>query len=204
LREDNLILAQLKCLWDVSGKKTLILAWELTCACILDNNSYNFTQKGERMFKIKPCLWFDNNAEEAANLYVSIFKNSRILKISHYTEAGPLPAGTVLVVEFQIEGQEFLALNGGPEFHFSEAISFSVDVETQEELDDLWHRLSAGGQEGPCGWLKDRYGLSWQIVPTVLSELMSGADPVKAAKVTAALFKMGKLDIAALKAAAEN
>jgi predicted 3-demethylubiquinone-9 3-methyltransferase (glyoxalase superfamily) len=155
------------------------------------------------MSKIRPFLWFDGNAEEAANLYVSIFNNSRIVNVARYTEGAPMPAGTVMIVEFQIEGQDFTALNGGPEFHFSEAISFYVNVETQEELDNLWYKLSAGGEEGPCGWLKDKFGLSWQIVPNILGELMGSSDPVKAAAVTQAMLKMGKLDIAALKKAAE-
>jgi predicted 3-demethylubiquinone-9 3-methyltransferase (glyoxalase superfamily) len=155
------------------------------------------------MFKITPFLWFDNNAEEAAHFYASIFKNSKIVNISHYTEGAPLPAGTVLTVDFELEGQKFIALNGGPVFHFTEAISFSVNVETQAELDDLWNKLSAGGEEGQCGWLKDKFGLSWQIVPSVLGQLMSQPDPVKAANVTAALLKMKKLDIAALQRAAQ-
>jgi predicted 3-demethylubiquinone-9 3-methyltransferase (glyoxalase superfamily) len=159
-------------------------------------------QKGELMFKITPFLWFDDNAEEAAHFYVSIFKNSKILNVARYSEGAPMPAGTVLTVEFQLEGQRFVALNGGPVFHFTEAISFYVNVETQAELDELWDSLLAEGEEGQCGWLKDKYGLSWQIVPSNLGELMSNPDPVKAANVTAALMKMKKLDIAALQRAA--
>ena len=155
------------------------------------------------MSKIRPFLWFDDNAEEAVNFYVSIFNHSRILNVAHYAEGGPRPAGSVLTVDFQLEGQDFTALNGGPAFHFTEAVSFYVDVETQAELDDLWYKLSAGGEEGQCGWLKDRYGLSWQIVPTILIPLMSSPDPIRAAKVTAALLKMGKLDIAALERAGQ-
>lgn len=155
------------------------------------------------MFKIKPCLWFDDNAEEAVNFYLSIFKNSKILNVSRYSEGAPRSAGSVLTIDFQLEGQDFTALNGGPEFKFTEAISFIVDVETQAELDELWYRLSAGGEEVQCGWLKDKFGLSWQIVPSVLGELMSNPDPVKAANVTAALMKMKKLDIAALQRAAQ-
>jgi predicted 3-demethylubiquinone-9 3-methyltransferase (glyoxalase superfamily) len=155
------------------------------------------------MSKIKPCLWFDDNAEEAVNFYLSIFNNSKILNVSRYSEGAPRPAGSVLAIDFQLEGQDFTALNGGPEFKFTEAISFIVDVETQAELDDLWYRLSAGGEEVQCGWLKDKFGLSWQIVPSVLGELMANPDPVKAAKVTAALLKMKKLDIAALRRAAQ-
>lgn len=154
------------------------------------------------MFEIKPCLWFDDNAEEAAIFYVSIFKNSRILNVSRYAEGAPQPAGSVLTVDFQLEGQEFIALNGGPVFNFTEAISFSISVDTQAELDDLWYKLSAGGEEGQCGWLKDQFGLSWQIVPSMIGELMSHPDPVKAANVTAELMKMKKLDIAALQRAA--
>jgi predicted 3-demethylubiquinone-9 3-methyltransferase (glyoxalase superfamily) len=155
------------------------------------------------MPKITPFLWFDDNAEEAVHFYVSVFKNSKILNVARYSEGAPRPAGSVLTVEFQLEGQKFTALNGGPIFHFTEAISFFVDVETQAELDDLWNKLSAGGEEGQCGWLKDKFGLSWQIVPSNLGQLMSNSDPVKAANVTAALMKMRKLDIAALQRAAQ-
>jgi len=155
------------------------------------------------VLKITPCLWFDDNAEEAAHFYVSIFKDSKMIKVTPYPKGGMGPEGSVMIVDFQLEGQHFIALNGGPLFHFSEAISFSVDVATQSELDDLWDQLSAGGEEGQCGWLKDKFGLSWQIVPSVLSQLEGSGDPVVAANVNAALMKMGKLDIAALQRAAQ-
>jgi predicted 3-demethylubiquinone-9 3-methyltransferase (glyoxalase superfamily) len=150
------------------------------------------------MQKIVPNLWFDTLAEDAANLYVSLFKNSRILEVSRYGEGGPRPAGMVMVVSFQLDGQEFIAINGGPEFKFTEAISLLVNCKDQAEVDHFWDRLSEGGEKGPCGWLKDRYGLSWQIVPTILNELMADKDPVKAQRVTQAMLQMGKLDIQAL------
>ncbi len=153
------------------------------------------------MQKITPFLWFDNQAEEAARFYTSIFKNSRILSVSRYPEGSPGPAGSVMVVTFELEGQKFMALNGGPVFKFTEAISLFVDCDTQEEVDELWSRLSEGGQEVECGWLKDRYGLCWQIVPRILLEMMSDPDPAKSARVTQAMLKMVKLDIAALKRA---
>ena len=156
------------------------------------------------MNKITPFLWFDNQAEEAANFYVSIFKNSKIVNIARYGEAGPGPAGTVMTVTFQLEGQEFIALNGGPQFKFTEAISFSVDCKTQEEVDELWEKLSAGGEEGPCGWLKDKYGLSWQINPTVLGEMLSDPDPEKSQRVMKAMLQMKKIDIKTLKQAYEQ
>jgi predicted 3-demethylubiquinone-9 3-methyltransferase (glyoxalase superfamily) len=131
------------------------------------------------MQKILPCLWFDNQAEEAMNFYVSIFKNSKVGSITRYGETGPGQAGTVMTVTFQLDGHEFMALNGGPEFQFSEAISLFVNCETQGEVDELWEKLSEGGEEGPCGWLKDKYGLSWQIVPTVLGELLNDQMPRK-------------------------
>ncbi len=151
--------------------------------------------------KITPFLWFDNQAEEAANFYVSIFKDSKILSITRCGEAGPGPKGSVLTVNFQLEGQQFIALNGGPHFKFTEAISFSVDCKTQEEVDYFWEKLSAGGQEQPCGWLKDKYGLSWQIIPTILGEMLNDPDPAKAKRATEAMLKMKKIDIAALKKA---
>jgi len=153
------------------------------------------------MQKITPFLWFDNQAEEAANYYVSIFGNSRILKIVRYGESGPGPKGAVMTVSFEISGQQFTALNGGPKFGFSEAISFLVSCETQAEIDALWEKLSAGGKESRCGWLKDRYGLSWQLVPTVLPELLGDKDSARAQRAMQAMLKMGKLDIAALKRA---
>ena len=156
------------------------------------------------MQKITPFLWFDSQAEEAANFYVSIFKNSKILGVSRYGEAGPGSAGTVLTVTFQLDGQEFTALNGGPHFTFSEAISLYVDCESQEEVDELWAKLTAGGEESMCGWLKDKYGLSWQIVPRVLLELMQDKDPVKAKRVTEAMLQMRKIDIRALQQAYEQ
>ncbi len=151
--------------------------------------------------KITTFLWFDNNAEEAMNHYVSIFKNSRIVDLTRYGEAGPGPAGTVMVGTFEIEGQQFNALNGGPAFKFNEAISLVVNCESQEEVDELWAKLSEGGAPGQCGWLKDKFGLSWQIVPRVLIELMQDPDPVKTQRVMQAMLKMTKMDIAALKQA---
>ena len=146
---------------------------------------------------LKTCLWFDGNAEEAATFYVSVFKDAAVTAVT------PGPNGAALVVEFRLAGVEFLALNGGPHFRFNEAISLSVDCRSQEELDGLWEKLSAGGSQGPCGWLKDRYGLSWQIVPDVLPRLLAGADPGRAQRVMQALMGMTKLDIRALEAAAD-
>ncbi len=151
--------------------------------------------------KITPFLWFDNQAEEATNFYVSIFKNSKVLSVDRYGEAGPGPKGTVMTTSFELEGQGFMALNGGPEYKFTEAISFFVNCETQAEVDDLWKRLSAGGEEGPCGWLKDKYGVSWQIVPTVLGEMLSDPDPARSQRVMKAMLQMKKIDINALKQA---
>lgn len=153
------------------------------------------------MPKITPFLWFDTQAEEAANLYVSIFKNSKILSASRYGEGGPGPKGSVMTITFELDGQKFIALNGGPHFKFTEAVSFSVDCKTQEEVDEYWTKLSEGGQEGPCGWLKDKYGLSWQIVPTALGELLSDPDPQKSKRVMAAMMQMKKIDISGLKRA---
>lgn len=151
------------------------------------------------MQKITPFLWFDTQAEAAANYYVSVFKDARILQIVRYGEAGPGPKGAVMTVSFEIQGTQFTAINGGPQFKFSEAISFVVRCDTQQEIDALWAKLSAeGGQQGPCGWLKDRYGLSWQIVPPVLIEFLSDKDATKAKRTMEAMMKMGKLDIAAL------
>jgi len=152
------------------------------------------------MQKIAPCLWFNDQAEEAANFYVSLFPNSRIMDVSRYPEGGPRPAGMAMMVVFQLAGQDFQALNGGPEFKFTEAISLSVSCESQEEIDRLWERLLEGGQEQQCGWLKDKYGLSWQIVPVALGELMQG-DPEKSQRVMAALLQMKKLDIKVLQEA---
>jgi predicted 3-demethylubiquinone-9 3-methyltransferase (glyoxalase superfamily) len=156
------------------------------------------------MQKITPFLWYDNNAEEAVNQYVSIFKNSKITDIFRYGEAGPGPKESVMTIAFQLEGQEFIALNGGPMFKFTEAISLSVDCKSQEEVDELWEKLSAGGQPSHCGWLKDKYGLSWQIVPSVLMEMLQDKDPEKSKRVMQAMLQMGKLDIAALKRAYEQ
>ena len=156
------------------------------------------------MPKITPFLWFDNQAEEAAKFYVSIFKNSKIVTIACYGEAGPGPKGSVMTVVFQLDGQEFIALNGGPQFRFTEAISFSVNCKTQQEVDEFWEKLSAGGKEGPCGWLKDKYGLSWQINPTILGKLLNDPDPQKSKRVMAAMLKMGKIDIQRLQQAYEQ
>ena len=154
-----------------------------------------------KLQKITPFLWFDNQAEEAMNFYVSIFKNSKRGRISRYGDAGPGPKGTVMVATFQLEGQEFIALNGGPHFKFTEAISLVVNSETQDEVDAFWEKLSEGGSKGQCGWLKDKFGLSWQIVPTILGELMSDPDPEKSKRVMTAMLQMKKLDINALKRA---
>jgi predicted 3-demethylubiquinone-9 3-methyltransferase (glyoxalase superfamily) len=156
------------------------------------------------MQKITPFLWFDSQAEDAMNLYVSVFKNSRILSMTRYGEAGPGPAGMVMTATFELEGQEFMALNGGPDHKFTDAISFFVDCKTQEEVDELWEKLSEGGEKGPCGWLKDRFGLSWQIVPSVLGELLNDPDPAKSQRVMKAMLQMSKIDIASLKAAYEQ
>ena len=153
------------------------------------------------MQRITPFLWFNDNAEEAVNLYVSIFKNSKVLSVSRYTEGAPRPAGMVMSVTFQLDGQQFMALNGGPEYKFTEAVSFYVACETQAEVDTYWDRLTEGGEPGPCGWLKDRFGLSWQIVPTALGELLGDPDPKKAQRVMEAMLRMSKLDIKALQAA---
>jgi predicted 3-demethylubiquinone-9 3-methyltransferase (glyoxalase superfamily) len=156
------------------------------------------------MQKITPFLWFDNNAEEAANFYVSVFKNSKVLSVSRYGDAGPGPKGTVMVAEFQIDGQEFVALNGGPRFKFTEAISFVVNCDTQEEVEYFWERLSEGGEKSRCGWLKDRFGLWWQVVPAVLGKLMSDSDPEKVKRVTEAMLRMDRIDIEPLQRAYEN
>ena len=156
------------------------------------------------MKNIVPCLWFDTEGEAAAELYTSVFPNSKILDIAHYGEAGPRPAGTVMTVSFELNGQEFLALNGGPEFTFSEAVSFQVMCEGQDEVDHFWSKLGDGGEHGPCGWLKDRFGLSWQIVPTRLGELLGDPDPARAQRAMTAMLGMGKLDIAELEQAADG
>lgn len=154
------------------------------------------------MQKIIPFLWFDGNAEEAMNFYVSIFKNSKIGTISRYGDAGPGPKGTVMTATFQIEGQDFYALNGGPQFKFSPAISFFVNCEAQQEVDELWGKLSSGGEKMQCGWLRDKFGVTWQIVPTILGELLDGGkDPKKSQNAMKAMLQMTKLDIAKLKQA---
>jgi predicted 3-demethylubiquinone-9 3-methyltransferase (glyoxalase superfamily) len=154
------------------------------------------------MKKITPWLWFDTEAEEAAKFYTSVFPNSKIGEITHYGSAGPRPEGTVLTVSFELEGQDFVALNGGPDFKFNEAVSFLVSCEDQEEVDRYWKTLSEGGEEGPCGWLKDRYGLSWQIVPKRLDELLGDPDRERAQRVMAAMLEMGKIEIDELERAA--
>jgi predicted 3-demethylubiquinone-9 3-methyltransferase (glyoxalase superfamily) len=154
------------------------------------------------MKPIVPCLWFDTEGEEAAEFYTSVFPNSKILDVSRYGEAGPRPTGTVMTVSFQVNGQEFLALNGGPDFTFTEAISFQVFCEDQEEVDRYWSTLSEGGEEGPCGWLKDRFGLSWQIVPTRLVELLGDPDQERAQRAMGAMLNMRKIEIAELEEAA--
>lgn len=156
------------------------------------------------MQKITPFLWFDNNAEEAVNHYLSIFRNSKIGSILRCGEAGPGPKGSVLTIAFELEGQKFIALNGGPIFKFNEAISLSVDCKTQTEVDELWERLSDGGQKSQCGWLKDKFGLSWQVVPSALVEMLQDKDAAKSARVMVAMMQMSKIDIAALKQAYEG
>ncbi|HEX9407158.1 MAG TPA: VOC family protein [Thermoanaerobaculia bacterium] len=153
------------------------------------------------MQKITPFLWFDNNAEEAAKFYTSIFKKSKIARISRYGDAGPGPKNTVMVVDFELEGQQFVALNGGPQFKFTEAISFVVNCETQKEVDYFWGKLLAGGQESQCGWLKDKFGLSWQIVPTVLNDMLADPDPARSQRVMKAMLQMKKIDIPTLEKA---
>jgi predicted 3-demethylubiquinone-9 3-methyltransferase (glyoxalase superfamily) len=154
------------------------------------------------MPRITPYLWFDTQGEEAARFYTSVFPNSRIVEVMHFGEAGPRAAGTVMTVEFELDGQRFVALNGGPEFEFTEAVSFEVECETQEEVDRYWTTLSEGGEEGPCGWLKDRFGLSWQIVPTALTRLLADPDREKAQRVMKAMLGMRKIEIEGLERAA--
>jgi len=156
------------------------------------------------MPKITPNLWFDNEAEEAAQFYCSIFENSRIVNVTHYTEAGPRPAGMVMTVEYELDGQRFVAINGGPDFTFDEAVSLEIECADQDEVDRYWERLTEGGEEGPCGWLKDRYGLSWQVVPRGMEELFADADPKRAERAMQAMFGMRKLYIAALRSAADG
>ena len=153
------------------------------------------------MPKITPFLWFDGKAEEAMNFYISIFKNSKILSVTRYGEAGPGPKGTVMTAKFELNGQEFVALNGGPQFTFTEAISFVVNCETQQEVDELWEKLSEGGQKSRCGWLKDKYGLSWQVVPTALVEMLQDKDAKKSNRVMQAMLQMNKIEIETLRRA---
>jgi predicted 3-demethylubiquinone-9 3-methyltransferase (glyoxalase superfamily) len=154
--------------------------------------------------RITPFLWFDSDAEEAANFYISIFPNSEITEVSRYGEAGPRAPGSVMVASFRLDGQELLALNGGPEFTFNEAVSFSIACTNQEEVDYYWEKLTDGGEPGPCGWLKDRFGLSWQVNPTVLTEMLQDEDRERANRVMQAMLQMGKIDIAELQAAYEG
>ena len=154
------------------------------------------------MQKLTPCLWFDTQGEEAAKFYTSVFPNSKILEVTHYGSAGPRAEGMVMTVSFELDGQRFTALNGGPDFTFSEAISFEVSCDSQEEVDRFWSTLSEGGEEGPCGWLKDKFGVSWQIVPKVLLELIADPDQEKAQRVMAAMLKMRKIEIDELERAA--
>jgi predicted 3-demethylubiquinone-9 3-methyltransferase (glyoxalase superfamily) len=153
------------------------------------------------MQKITPFLWFDDRAEEAMNFYVSIFKNSKVGRVTRYGDGGPGPKGTVMSATFQLDGQEFFALNGGPLFKFTEAISFFVNCETQQEVDELWEKLSAGGEKSRCGWLKDKYGLSWQIIPSILGKLLQDKNAEKAKRVMTAMLQMSKIDIEALQQA---
>jgi predicted 3-demethylubiquinone-9 3-methyltransferase (glyoxalase superfamily) len=168
---------------------------------MFDRSFKSNSKRDNRMQKITPFLWFDDQAEEAMNYYVSIFKNSKAGNVTRYGDAGPGPKGSVMTVSFELEGQPFTALNGGPHFKFTEAISFVVDCATQEEVDELWDKLSEGGQTQQCGWLKDKFGLSWQIVPSVLMELMQDPDPRKAQRVMEAMLQMTKIDIAQLRQA---
>ena len=154
--------------------------------------------------KIIPNLWFDTEAEEAAGFYTSVFEDSRIVKVAHFPEGAPRPAGMVMTVEFELQGQRFIAINGGPEFKFDEALSLQINCDTQDEVDYYWQRLSEGGEEGPCGWLKDRYGLSWQVTPKEMDELFTDADPERAQRAMQAMLKMQKIDVEALRAAADG
>lgn len=153
---------------------------------------------------IVPNLWFDGQAEQAADFYLSVFKNSRILSTTRYPEGAPGPAGTVMAVEFELDGQRFVGINGGPQFTFSEAVSFQIDCADQAEIDFYWERLADGGEEGPCGWLKDRYGLSWQVVPRGMDEVFADPDPGRAQRAMQAMLGMRKLDVAALRRAADG
>lgn len=154
------------------------------------------------MPQLTPCLWFDTEGEDAAELYTSVFPNSKILEVARYGSAGPRPEGTVMTVTFELDGQEFLALNGGPDFKFNEAVSFQIFCRDQDEVDHYWEKLGEGGEHGPCGWLKDRFGLSWQVVPTRLTELLEDPDREKSQRVMAAMLQMGKIEIDELERAA--
>ncbi|MDP9240883.1 MAG: VOC family protein [Actinomycetota bacterium] len=156
------------------------------------------------MQRIVPNLWFDTQAEEAANYYTSVFKNSRIVNVAHYPEGGPREPGMVMTVEFELDGQRFVGINGGPEFTFDEAVSFLINCEGQDEVDYYWDRLTEGGQESQCGWLKDRYGVSWQVVPEGMDEIFADPDPTRAQRAMQAMLGMGKLDLAALRSAADG
>jgi predicted 3-demethylubiquinone-9 3-methyltransferase (glyoxalase superfamily) len=156
------------------------------------------------MQKLTPFLWFDNQAEEAMKFYVSVFKNSKVVSVTRYGEGGLGPKGTVMTATFQLDGQDFMALNGGPHFKFTEAISFFVNCETQQEVDELWENLSEGGEKSRCGWLKDKYGLSWQVIPSVLGEMLRNKDPEKSKRVMMAMLQMDKIDIETLKQAYEQ
>jgi predicted 3-demethylubiquinone-9 3-methyltransferase (glyoxalase superfamily) len=157
------------------------------------------------MQRITPCLWFDNQGEDAATYYVSLFDDARILDVTRYGEGAPMPAGTALTVSFQLEGLEFTALNGGPAFTFNEAVSFQVSCESQDEVDRLWNKLTAdGGEEGSCGWLKDKFGLSWQIIPTELPKLLGDPDPGRSQRAMQAMLQMQKIDIEAIRKAADD
>jgi predicted 3-demethylubiquinone-9 3-methyltransferase (glyoxalase superfamily) len=154
--------------------------------------------------KITPSLWFDTEAEDAANFYTSVFKNSRVISVARYNEAGPRPAGTVMTVDFELDGTRFVGINGGPQFKFDEAVSFQISCEDQGEIDYFWERLSEGGSEGPCGWLKDKFGLSWQVVPTGMEEFFVDSDPDRAQRAMTAMLSMGKIDIAEIRRAADD
>jgi predicted 3-demethylubiquinone-9 3-methyltransferase (glyoxalase superfamily) len=156
------------------------------------------------MQKITPFLWFDGKAEEAMNFYISIFKNSKVGRVTRYGEAGPGPKGAVMSATFQLEGQEFMALNGGPQFRFTPAISFFVNCETQQEVDELWEKLCEGGKKDRCGWLKDKYGLSWQIIPSALGKMLGDKDPEKSKRVMEAMLQMDKIDVKRLQEAYEG
>ncbi|HEY5200090.1 MAG TPA: VOC family protein [Acidothermaceae bacterium] len=154
--------------------------------------------------KITASLWFDTDAEEAAHFYTSVFKNSRVIRVNRYTEAGPRPAGTVMTVEFELDGTRFVGINGGPQFKFDEAVSFQISCEDQGEIDYFWERLTDGGDEGPCGWLKDKFGLSWQVVPTGMEEFFGDPDPRRAERAMTAMLSMGKIDIVEIRRAADD